>query len=264
MNSKYTRQIVQEAFPNLSEEPLVLYPPVDADKFTPSDASEFEKGTKIILLSINRFERKKNIGLAIKALSHLRSTLESSVYDRIQLILAGGYDIRVAENRHYLTELETMAEQNDFEYKTCSIGASMDDDDLLHEGNEKEMKILFMPSISDATKLQLLSSAYAVLYTASNEHFGIVPLEAMASGVPVIAMNSGGPRETVVDSRTGFLCDEDPEAVARAVKNLVEGKFYRREDLAREARVHVVENFNFERFGNLLEHILEKEVNALI
>lgn len=44
-----------------------------------------------------------------------------------------------------------------------------------------------------------------MLYTPENEHFGIVPCEAMYSGVPIIADKSGGPRESVGDS-CGYLC----------------------------------------------------------
>ncbi len=52
----------------------------------------------------------------------------------------------------------------------------------------------------------LLKSARLLVYTPSNEHFGIVPLEAMLAGVPVLAANTGGPLETVVDGKTGWLC----------------------------------------------------------
>ena len=52
----------------------------------------------------------------------------------------------------------------------------------------------------------LLKSAKLLVYTPTNEHFGIVPLEAMLAGVPVLATNTGGPLETVVDGKTGWLC----------------------------------------------------------
>jgi alpha-1,3/alpha-1,6-mannosyltransferase len=56
-----------------------------------------------------------------------------------------------------------------------------------------------------------------VLYTPENEHFGIVPLEAMAAGKPVIACASGGPRESVADGVTGILCEPRPDAFAAAM-----------------------------------------------
>jgi alpha-1,3/alpha-1,6-mannosyltransferase len=55
----------------------------------------------------------------------------------------------------------------------------------------------------------LLNSARLLVYTPSNEHFGIVPLEAMLAGVPVLAASTGGPLETVVDGKTGWLCPPD-------------------------------------------------------
>lgn len=55
----------------------------------------------------------------------------------------------------------------------------------------------------------LLKSAKLLVYTPSNEHFGIVPLEAMLVGVPVLAANTGGPLETVVDGKTGWHCPPD-------------------------------------------------------
>jgi glycosyltransferase involved in cell wall biosynthesis len=52
----------------------------------------------------------------------------------------------------------------------------------------------------------------ALLYTPDREHFGIVPLEAMGVGLPVIAMASGGPLESVRHNRSGFLCTEQTGA----------------------------------------------------
>ena len=57
--------------------------------------------------------------------------------------------------------------------------------------------IVFLCSFTDEEKIFLLTSATCLLYTPSNEHFGIVPIEAMFMKLPVIACNSGGPLETV-------------------------------------------------------------------
>ena len=71
--------------------------------------------------------------------------------------------------------------------------------------------VTFVRSFSDAQKRYLLESCTAVVYTPSNEHFGIVPIEAMAACRPVVAVSSGGPLESVVDGETGFLRVAEPE-----------------------------------------------------
>ena len=76
-------------------------------------------------------------------------------------------------------------------------------------------------SFSDAQRAALLAAATAVVYTPSEEHFGIVTLEAMAASRPVIACNSGGPIESVVHGRTGFLCHATPPAFAEAMGRLL-------------------------------------------
>jgi alpha-1,3/alpha-1,6-mannosyltransferase len=67
-------------------------------------------------------------------------------------------------------------------------------------------EVVFLPSISSEKKADLLARCLCVMYTPEDEHFGIVPLEAMAAGKPVLACNSGGPVESIVDGVTGILC----------------------------------------------------------
>lgn len=64
-----------------------------------------------------------------------------------------------------------------------------------------------------------------MLYTPTEEHFGIVPIESMGRGVPVVAINNGGPRETVLDEVTGFLCENLELEWALKMKALVNGYF---------------------------------------
>jgi glycosyltransferase involved in cell wall biosynthesis len=65
----------------------------------------------------------------------------------------------------------------------------------------------FLGKVSDAERDRLLSGARALLFPGE-EDFGIVPVEAQAAGVPVIAYGVGGALETVLDGRTGVLFDE--------------------------------------------------------
>lgn len=97
----------------------------------------------------------------------------------------------------------------------------------------------------------LHTTANADLFNpVQGEHFGIVPLEAMAAARPVIACNSGGPRESVLHGSTGFLCRPDPVAVAAAMAQLTVRsavdilgilQVEQRRKLAKATREHYVE-----------------------
>jgi len=68
-----------------------------------------------------------------------------------------------------------------------------------------DVQVVFFLSVPNQVKEKLLSSARLLIYTPRNEHLGIVPLEAMHAGVPVLAANEGGPTETIVEGQTGWL-----------------------------------------------------------
>jgi len=65
----------------------------------------------------------------------------------------------------------------------------------------------FLGGVDDEQLAQLYAGATALLYPVEDEDFGIVPVEAMGHGVPVIAHNSGGPKETIIDGKTGVFFD---------------------------------------------------------
>lgn len=66
-------------------------------------------------------------------------------------------------------------------------------------------QIEFLGSVSDSQLISLYAHARATLYPVIDEDFGIVPVESMALGTPVIAHYSGGPTETIVDGVTGLF-----------------------------------------------------------
>jgi alpha-1,3/alpha-1,6-mannosyltransferase len=234
----------------------VLFPSLNTKQFDGAqDSREGRLGDQVRFLSINRYERKKNLGLAIKAFgelrksfvglmnkysdhliisAQLRSSLKSKDLPQLKLVMAGGYDSRVVENVEHFAELETLAQE------------------LGLDGDE----VAFRKSPSDAEKLTLLRTSHALLYTPSGEHFGIVPIEAMYCEVPVIAVNNGGPTETVVDGGTGYLCNATPDAFATAMAKIVNGGSDLRRKLGQAGRRRVQQMFAFEAFAQQLHNVI--------
>jgi len=86
-------------------------------------------------------------------------------------------------------------------------------------------KTIFLGRISDKEKIEYLRAARAVIFPAE-EDFGIVPIEAMACGTPVVAFGRGGAKETVRDGQTGVLFDKQTVAeLVRAIKRLEKTSF---------------------------------------
>ena len=242
VNSKFTRSVAQRVFPQLEFEGrrlAVIYPCVDEE--VQLDGHESEEplwgGRYKILLSINRFEKKKDIGLALTA--YVRLSEEERRNTR--LILAGGYDQRVAENVSYHKELEKMAEEAGLKSATAKTAPTA-------LAIPADIQILFLLSVPEAFKTTLLRNATLLLYTPENEHFGIVPVEAMKYGLPVLASNTGGPLETIVDGKTGWLRDTKKEEEWAYImrKALYSFSPERRQAMSDAARKRVQETFTKE------------------
>ncbi len=76
---------------------------------------------------------------------------------------------------------------------------------------------VYLGEVQHERKLELLANARALLFPIRwNEPFGMVMLESMACGTPVIAFSEGAAPEVVEDGRTGFLCADEAE-MAEAV-----------------------------------------------
>ncbi len=72
----------------------------------------------------------------------------------------------------------------------------------------------YLGEVSHERKLELLAGASALLFPIRwNEPFGMVMIEAMACGTPVLAFREGAAPEVVDDGRTGFLCDDEASMV---------------------------------------------------
>lgn len=77
------------------------------------------------------------------------------------------------------------------------------------------LPVRFEIGCSDERMAELYATSLACVFTAPNEDWGIVPLEAMAAGTPVLAPDGGGVRESVLDGMTGWLLPHHPEPFAQ-------------------------------------------------
>ena len=163
----------------------------------------------------------------------MKDKLSKSDGDKIHLIMAGGYDERVTENVEHYLELLQLCDKLD-----------INDD------------VTFIRSFSDTQKRTLLHNSNCLLYTPENEHFGIVPIESMYMRCPVIACKSGGPLETVVEGKTGFLREGKPDQFAEAMQRIVDD-LKQAKRLGENGRKHVLEKFSFETFTSQLDNIVK-------
>jgi len=111
---------------------------------------------------------------------------------------------------------------------------------------EKSPHVEFIGEINDTQKQDFLGRAKALLFPISwPEPFGLVMIESMACGTPVIAFNSGSVPEVMEDGLTGFVVQNVEQAVA-AVGRLdqlfrpsIRSRFEERFSVAAMAREYV-------------------------
>ncbi|KAI1139518.1 glycosyltransferase family 4 protein [Hypoxylon sp. FL0543] len=252
VNSNFTKSVVSRTWPELArrKDLKVVYPCVDTKtKEKKSDGDRpLWKGKKF-LLSINRFERKKDIALAIKAFAGLSKEARKGV----RLVVAGGYDPRVTENVNYHKELVELTESmglSNMTTKTHPTALDVPDD----------VEVLFLHSVPNLLKETLLASARLLVYTPANEHFGIVPLEAMLAGVPVLAADTGGPTETVVEGVTGWLrspaeVHQWTEVMDKVLNRLSQGEL---EAMSKAGISRVKDNFGEAQMAERLDSIVSR------
>ncbi|MCW2607183.1 MAG: putative glycosyl transferase [Frankiales bacterium] len=167
---------------------------VDTDLFTPR-GDTLPRGDRQRLVYVGRLVERKGIGNAISALAGLVNNGGPDA----ELLVAGGPDAADVDTDPQVDRLRALARKAHVEDRVHFLG---------RVGRED------LPA--------LLRSADTVVCLPWYEPFGIVPLEAMACGVPVVASAVGGLIDTVVDGRTGLhVPPRDPRAVLEALEALL-------------------------------------------
>jgi glycosyltransferase involved in cell wall biosynthesis len=162
---------------------------VDLEQFNPGVPADPRTGAGFRLAVVSRLVERKGIGNTIEALSALPGC---------RLVIAGG------PARDRLAEDPVAA-------RLIRLAAELGVGD----------RVEFLGQVSRDDVPGLMRSADAVICVPWYEPFGIVPVEAMACGVPVIACAVGGIVDTVVHERTGLhVPPRRPDLVAAAVSRL--------------------------------------------
>lgn len=179
------------------------------------DYELYKKGyTRKYFLYPSRISPNKHQDFAIRAFNHFKRQVKG-----YKLILAGP----VSMDKFYY----------DYYMKIKALAEGVGDVDIMTNVNDKMLRKLY----SDCT---------AVLYPPVNEDYGLVPMEAMASYKPIIAINEGGPKETIENDKTGMLVNTF-EDMGNAMKTVAENPDFA-EELGKNGREHVVKNYSWKKF----------------
>lgn len=103
----------------------------------------------------------------------------------------------------------------------------------------------------DELKLEY-NKAQLCVYAPVREPFGLVPLEAMACGTPIVGVREGGVQESIVHERTGLLVERDPARFGAAVQQLLSNPALAAA-YGRNGREHVLHHWTWDRAVTRLE-----------
>jgi glycosyltransferase involved in cell wall biosynthesis len=190
---------------------------VDLDRFTSLGPAEPRRPGVVRLVAACRLVERKGIGNAISALAEVPGA---------ELHVAGGPDVSELAGDAEARRLRALAEET-------GVGD----------------RVVLRGRVSREAMPALLRSADAVLCVPWYEPFGIVPLEAMACGVPVVATAVGGQIDSVVHGVTGVhVPPRDPAALATALRELLADRAHR-EELGREGCKRARRLYDFDRIA---------------
>ncbi|MEM5820000.1 MAG: glycosyltransferase, partial [Candidatus Aenigmatarchaeota archaeon] len=203
---------------------VVLYPSIDVLKFKNVSYQKY-------FLYFSRFGEYKRQDFAIKAFEMFYEKNKT-----FKLILAGPYP-KDFITLNYLRKIQDYVK-------------------------EKYLPVEFRFNLSESEKIDIYSNSYSCLFCTKDEDFGLVPLEAMASSKPIISVNEGGPKETIIDGITGFLVNNEKE-MAERMEYLAQNPDIVKK-MGNAGREHVLKNFDDKVFVENLKKILEEHQSMFI
>ena len=188
-NSQFTSKFANQQFGNKCQ---VIYPPVDTAKFSPNQAKEN------IILSVGRFDNILNSKKQDVLIECFKKLYQRNKTVDWKLVLAGG-SLTSLEDNTYIRHLKTISEDLPIEFY---VNASFDT----------------IKSLYEKSKIYWHAAGYGVnqeINPENTEHFGMAPVEAMASGSVPVVINKGGLNEIIQNEVSGFLWNTEEELIAK-------------------------------------------------
>ena len=218
------------------------------------NVDQYIANSKTTAARIEKFYRKQAI-IINPPVELPNNNLQSTIDDRQSYFLAGGrlarakrFDIAIQACNQLGLKLKIFGRDfsNTLE-DLKKISASSAKDFASAESN-----IEFIGEVTQQEKAQLYQNAKAFIFSADQEDFGIVPVESMAYGCPVIAYRSGGVTETVVDGKTGVFFNKlTPESCAKAIQKFEKIKIKSSDCISRASE------FSTEKFISKIKKTVE-------
>jgi len=127
---------------------------------------------------------------------------------------------RLEPSKHTLTTIEAFEQlnQHDGEFRLVVAGTGNEHATVERKAAEHDW-LTYEGFVSDERKRELYAHAKALVFLAENEDFGMVPIEAMAAGTPVIGVAEGFTEHQIFGGENGHICYRNPASVSATVRH---------------------------------------------
>lgn len=219
--SNDTQKMFQAKFPGFEKQLKVIYNPIDAQKIKSLAGEKDHSNDDVFeIIAVGRLTEQKRMDRLIRVVSRLKDEGKS-----LQLQIVGEGELR--------NDLTVLIEELNLEQEVELLGFQKNPFKWMSQAD-----ILVLPSAA--------------------EGFGLVLVEAMVLGVPVVSTKTAGPEEILGENEFGLLCEQNEESIYKAVKKLMEDETLRKK--LSEKGQQRAKDFAVEKMIESFEELLKEKV----
>jgi D-inositol-3-phosphate glycosyltransferase len=226
-SAKNEKKNIIDEFGIPSSSTKVIYPGVNEKLFFPFKNHSIRhkvgcRKNERILLYVGRLDPVKGLMDIVRAIGLLRQQFNSLYHQTKLVVIGGGENKDLMKNREYLRIKNFIVQ------------------------NELSEKIVFLGSKKQTQLKKYYSAAEALVVPSLYESFGLVALEAMACGTPVLASHIGEMRSLIISGSNGlFFWPKNPSSLAQTLAHFDSHKngFWGKKKI----REHILKNFSWKR-----------------